>query len=172
MENKCYLQHFRVGKSLWTFSKKIPLAMRLFILCLFCSIGLMQAAGTYAQNARISLNAEAETVANVLKQIEEASDFSFFYNNTLLDLDRLVSISAENEDIFSILDEVFAGTNVRYTVMDQKSFFPISLRARSSKATPSKVRWSMPRGYPSSVPASDRQAPPTVSSPTWTATSS
>lgn len=94
--------------------------MRLFILCIFCSIGLMRASGTYAQNARISLNAEAETVANVLKQIEEASDFSFFYNNTLLDLNRLVSVSAENEDIFSILDEVFAGTNVRYTVMDQK----------------------------------------------------
>lgn len=120
MKNNCYLQHPNARKSLWTFAKKIPLTMRLFILCLFCSIGILQAAGTYAQNARISLRAEAETVANVLKQIEEASDFSFFYNNTQLDVDRLVSVSAQDEDIFAILDEVFEGTDVRYTVVDRK----------------------------------------------------
>lgn len=120
MKNNCYLQHPNARKSLWTFAKKIPLTMRLFILCLFCSIGILQAAGTYAQNTRLSLRAEAETVANVLKQIEEASDFSFFYNNTQLDVDRLVSVSAQDEDIFAILDEVFEGTDVRYTVVDRK----------------------------------------------------
>ena len=120
MKNNCYLQHPNARKSLWTFAKKIPLTMRQYILCLFCSIGILQAAGTYAQNTRLSLRAEAETVASVLKQIEEASDFSFFYNNTQLDVDRLVSVSAQDEDIFAILDEVFEGTDVRYTVVDRK----------------------------------------------------
>ncbi len=147
--------------------------MRLFILCIFCSIGLMRASGTYAQNARISLNAEAETVANVLKQIEEASDFSFFYNNSLLDLDRLVSISAENEDIFSILDEVFAGTNVRYTVMDQKII--LSNQPESAQQQGNTIQGTVvdAQGLPV-IGASVRQAgtTKTVSSPTWTATSS
>ncbi|HIY87617.1 MAG TPA: TonB-dependent receptor [Candidatus Bacteroides pullicola] len=94
--------------------------MKVFIFYLFCSIGILQAAGTYAQNARLSLNVNQETVGNALKQIEAASDFDFFYNNTQLDLQRRVTVSEENSDIFHILDEVFAGTDVRYTVLDNK----------------------------------------------------
>ena len=120
MQNNCYLQHFKGEKSPWAFCAKIPLAMKVFIFYLFCSIGILQAAGTYAQSARLSLNVNQETVGNVLKQIEAASDFDFFYNNTQLDLQRRVTVSEENSDIFHILDEVFAGTDVRYTVLDNK----------------------------------------------------
>ena len=120
MKNNCYLQHFKGEKSPWAFCAKIPLAMKVFIFYLFCSIGILQAAGTYAQSARLSLNVNQETVGNVLKQIEAASDFDFFYNNTQLDLQRRVTVSEENSDIFHILDEVFAGTDVRYTVLDNK----------------------------------------------------
>lgn len=120
MQNNCYLQHFKGEKSPWAFCAKIPLAMKVFIFYLFCSIGILQAAGTYAQNARLSLNVNQETVGNALKQIEAASDFDFFYNNTQLDLQRRVTVSEENSDIFHILDEVFAGTDVRYTVLDNK----------------------------------------------------
>lgn len=105
---------------MWTFTKKIPLVMKLFIFYLFCSIGMLQAVETYAQNARLSLNVEEETVANVLRQIEDASDFDFFYNNSHVDLNRRVSVSAQNSDIFAILNEIFEGTKVRYTVLDKK----------------------------------------------------
>ena len=47
-------KHPRAGKSLRTFAHKIPLAMKLFFLCLFCSIGTLHATDTYAQNARIT----------------------------------------------------------------------------------------------------------------------
>lgn len=88
--------------------------------CLFCSIGMLQAVESYAQNARLSLNVEEETVANILQQIENASDFDFFYNNSHVDLGRRVSVSAHNSDIFTILNEVFEGTEVHYTVLDKK----------------------------------------------------
>ena len=89
-------------------AKKIPLGMKLFLLTLLCSIGMLQAASSYAQNARISLHVEEETVADVLVQIEEQSDFDFFYNNTHVDLNRRVSVSADNSDIFAILDEGYS----------------------------------------------------------------
>lgn len=130
MKSNYYLQHFKDGKSPWTFRTKIPLAMKIFIFYLFCSIGVLQAAGTYAQNARITINANQETVSNVLEQIEAASDFDFFYNNTQLDLERRVSVTAEEADIFTILDQVFAGTDVRYTVLDQKIILSNELPAR------------------------------------------
>lgn len=120
MKNNRNFQKTEIGRSLWTFIKNIPLVMKLFIFYLFCSIGILQAAETYAQNTRLSLDVEEETVANVLKQIEDASDFDFFYNNSHVDLKRRVSVSAKDSDIFSILDEVFKGTGVHYTVLDKK----------------------------------------------------
>lgn len=120
MKNNRNFQNIEIRRSLWTFTKKIPLVMKLFIFYLFCSIGMLQAVETYAQNARLSLNVEEETVANVLRQIEDASDFDFFYNNSHVDLNRRVSVSAQNSDIFAILNEIFEGTKVRYTVLDKK----------------------------------------------------
>lgn len=129
MKNNRNFQNMEIGRSLWTFTKKIPLVMKLFIFYLFCSIGMLQAVETYAQNARLSLNVEEETVANVLRQIEDASDFDFFYNNSHVDLNRRVSVSAQNSDIFAILKEIFEGTEVRYTVLDKKIILSTQLEA-------------------------------------------
>lgn len=120
MKNNRNFQKLGIGRSLYAFTKKIPLVMKMFIFCLFCSIGMLQAVESYAQNARLSLNVEEETVANILQQIENASDFDFFYNNSHVDLGRRVSVSAHNSDIFTILNEVFEGTEVHYTVLDKK----------------------------------------------------
>ena len=81
MKNNCNFQNLEIGRPLWAFAKKIPLVMKLFIICLFCSIGMVQAVESYAQNARISLKVEEETVADVLKEIEEAGTLSPQPNN-------------------------------------------------------------------------------------------
>ncbi|WP_297271939.1 TonB-dependent receptor [uncultured Bacteroides sp.] len=139
MKNNCNFQNLEMGRPLWAFAKKIPLVMKLFIICLFCSIGMVQAVESYAQNARISLKVEEETVADVLKEIEEASEFDFFYNNTQIDLNRRVSVSAQNSGIFSILDEVFAGTKVRYTVLDKKIILSTELADKQQQQQPGNV---------------------------------
>lgn len=133
MKNNRNFQNMEIGRSLWTFTKKIPLVMKLFIFYLFCSIGMLQAVETYAQNARLSLNVEEETVANVLRQIEDASDFDFFYNNSHVDLNRRVSVSAQNSDIFAILKEIFEGTEVRYTVLDKKIILSTELTTQGTQ---------------------------------------
>lgn len=94
--------------------------MRLLILFLVCSIGLGYAADSYAQKAMISIDAHNQRVEDILKEIEEQSDFDFFFNNKHVDLNRRVSISADKSNIFSVLKEVFAGTNVKYSVLDKK----------------------------------------------------
>lgn len=139
MKNNCNFQKLEIGRPLWTFAKKIPLVMKLFILCLFCSIGMVQAVESYAQNARISLKVEEETVADVLKEIEETSEFDFFYNNTQIDLNRRVSVSAQNSDIFTILEDMFAGTEVRYTVLDKKIILSTELADEQQQQQPGNV---------------------------------
>ncbi|WP_294471051.1 TonB-dependent receptor [uncultured Bacteroides sp.] len=120
MQNYFSIQVLWVVKSLWLTSKKIPLSMRLLVLFLVCSIGLTYAADSYAQKAMISIDAHNQRVEDVLKEIEEQSDFDFFFNNKHVDLNRRVSVSADKSNIFSVLEEIFAGTNVKYSVLDKK----------------------------------------------------
>lgn len=133
MKNNRNFQNMEIGRSLWIFTKKIPLVMKLFIFYLFCSISMLQAVESYAQKARLSLNVEEETVANILQQIKNASNFDFFYNNSHVDLNRRVSISAQNSDIFTILNEVFEGTEVQYTVLDKKIILSTELETPIQK---------------------------------------
>lgn len=120
MKDNPNLPKLKVREPFRGFAKSIPLRMKLLLFCILCSVGLLQAMEAYAQNARITLNVQEETVGNVLKMIEESSDFDFFYNNSRIDLDRRVSVCVQNDDIFSVLDEVFAGTDVIYQVLDKQ----------------------------------------------------
>lgn len=100
--------------------QQIPKSMKLSVLALFCSAGIAWSAESYAQEAKVSLNAQNETVQTVLNKIEDQSDFSFFFNVRHIDLDRRVSLSVEESDVFNVLDKIFAGTDVTYKVLDRK----------------------------------------------------
>ena len=129
MQNYFSIQFLWVIKSLWLTSKKIPLSMRLLVLFLVCSIGLTYAADSYAQKALISIDVRNQRVEDILKEIEEQSDFDFFFNNKHVDLNRRVSVSADKSNIFSVLKEIFSGTNVKYSVLDKKII--LSIEAQS-----------------------------------------
>lgn len=94
--------------------------MKLSVFLLLCSIGLAQATGSYAQKATVSLEMRNQTVLEVLDEIEEQSDFSFFFNIKHVDLQRRVSVVVDKSYIFKVLDTVFAGTDVHYSVVDRK----------------------------------------------------
>lgn len=94
--------------------------MKLSVFFLLCSICLAQAADSYAQKATVNIEMRNQTVKEVLNEIEKQSDFSFFFNIKHVDLQRIVSVVAEKSDIFKVLDKVFAGTSVHYSVVDRK----------------------------------------------------
>ena len=103
--------------------------MRLLVLFFVCSIGLSYAADSYAQKALISIDVRNQRVEDILKEIEAQSDFDFFFNNKHVDLNRRVSVSADKSNIFSVLKEIFSGTNVKYSVLDKKII--LSIEAQS-----------------------------------------
>lgn len=108
-------------KSHWLASLKISRTMKLSVLLFVGALGISYASGTsYAQTAIVSVESQNVTVGEVLKDIESQSDFDFFYNNNQIDLSRRVSVSSHNRDIFNVLDQMFAGTNVTYSVLDKK----------------------------------------------------
>ena len=55
--------------------------MKLILVLLTVALFKISAVETHAQNARINLNMTNSTVKEVLKGIENKSEFTFFYND-------------------------------------------------------------------------------------------
>lgn len=94
--------------------------MRLSVLFLICSLSMTYAVESHAQKTMISLEVHNETVGTVLEKLRQESGYDFFFNNNHVDLERIVSVSVNNDNIFKILDQIFAGTNVKYSVLEKK----------------------------------------------------
>lgn len=120
MQNHCIIQFFGRLKSPARTLKKMPLSMKLLFIILICSVGLGYASEGHAQKTSISLKATDCTVGEVLHRIQKESGFGFFINNKNIDFNRRVSVSASEKNILYVLDQVFAGTNVSYTIIDDK----------------------------------------------------
>ena len=64
------------------------------------------------------------SIENVLNKIEENSDYVFLYNNKTILADRIVSVNSRSGKITEILDDMFRGTNVTYTLVDNQISCP------------------------------------------------
>lgn len=72
------------------------------------------------QYSSISLNKNRATVKEVLNEIEKKTEYSFVYNENLIDANRAVSVNVKNKPIPAILDEVFNNSNVEYTILEDQ----------------------------------------------------
>ena len=93
----------------------------LFVTALFTlAVQTTSAVDGSAAQALLSVNSEGKSVENILKEIEKQSEFTFFYNNNIVDVNRKVSVSVNNKNIFEVLDEVFKDTDISYSVMGKR----------------------------------------------------
>lgn len=90
------------------------------IVVLICIVGLTGSyASVYSQQTKLNLNVQKTMVKDVLKQIEEQSEFSFMYNASKIDVNREVDLNVEKTSIEDILKMIFAGEDVTFTVIDR-----------------------------------------------------
>lgn len=82
-------------------------------------IGIMQvSASIYSQNRNVSFSMEDISVKEVLDEIEKISDYRFFYNNNLIDLNRTVTVVADSNNVHEILNDLFANSEVTYRTLE------------------------------------------------------
>ena len=99
--------------------RRFILRMKL-IGILICIVGLTGSfASVYSQQAKLNLNVQNMTVKNVLKQIEDQSEYTFMYNASKIDVYRQVDLNVEEGSVEEILKLIFAGENVSYKIMDR-----------------------------------------------------
>ena len=119
MKKHYCIQSFRAKSVLMRCMKKIPLAMRCTLFMLFCLVGMTFANEGYAQKTMVNIALEDKTVDEVLTELEQGTEFVFFYNNKQIDVKRRVSVRANNKTIFKVLNDVFKGTNIGYKILDR-----------------------------------------------------
>ena len=100
--------------------KRLLRTMKIFLLLTFLTIGTCFASESYSQETSFSITTENKTVKEVINEIENNSEFIFFYLDKSIDLNRKVSIHVENKKIDTILDQLFSGTENNYSISDRQ----------------------------------------------------
>ena len=91
------------------------------LLFAFFFVGLLSiSVSSFAQQTRLSLKLNEVSVKEIFNQIEEKSEFVFFYNEDYIDVNRKVSINLKNETIERILTEVLKGTANSFKIYDRQ----------------------------------------------------
>lgn len=77
-------------------------------------------AKVFSQTGTLSIKVSDTTVKDVLREIEDQSDYFFMYNDQLIDVQRKVNMTISDENISQVLNELFSGTNVQYVIKDRQ----------------------------------------------------
>lgn len=121
-------------------SWKIFKIMRNALLILLIGVFQGYALDSYSQNTKLTLNLTHVPIANVLEKIEDSSEYYFLYNAKLIDVEREISIAADNKDISDILTTLFSGTGVNYKIIDRRIILTPGELSSSSSATQQEVK--------------------------------
>lgn len=89
---------------------------RICAIWLFCIALQAISIPILAQSAKITLRLKNVTVEEVLTSIENQTEYRFLYNKDIVDVSRIVSITVKNERMTLVLDKLFKGEGVSYTI--------------------------------------------------------
>ena len=112
------------------FLRIMRISIILLFTCVFCSV----AESVYTQNAKVTINKRNVTMKEVLNEIEAQTDYLFIYNDEV-NIDKKVSVKAKSESVKDVLNDIFKGTNIRYSMEGNH----IILFVKSDEESPKEV---------------------------------
>ncbi len=100
-----------------SFWEKNVLKMKLTLLFLSLTFAQLIANDSYSQT-RLSMDMKNTTVENVLNEIESQSGYYFIFNRNIVDVNRKVNVSYEDQNVEQALTNLFEGTDVSVDIKD------------------------------------------------------
>lgn len=94
---------------------KILLIMKLAIILSLVTI-IQTTASVYSQ--KVTLDIDNVPMREVLKNIEDQSNFRFFYNDKLTGLNKKVSIKASNENVTEVLNQILGRHQLSFKIIE------------------------------------------------------
>ena len=104
-------QIFRLKKA-----RRIMKITTLLLIGIICSLS----ASTYAKDYRISINKSNSSIIEILREIESNSEFTFFFNDNRVDVNKTVTVSADNASLEEVLRQIFRNTGYKYQIIDKQ----------------------------------------------------
>ena len=93
--------------------RKMKLSIFFSIVSILCASAVTD---SYSQIAKLSLNLKEVTVEEALDVIKQQSEYSFWYRSGEINLNRKVSVSVNEQNIYAVLNKVFADQEVSYFI--------------------------------------------------------
>ncbi len=118
MKKKC--NHLLWDDGIHRSWKKILIVMKLTVILSFLVMSQAFAIKSYSQKTLINLKMSNVTIKEVLREIEDKSNFYFLYNNDLIDVNSTVSIEAKDEKVQDVLSQLFSDKNINFLVKDRQ----------------------------------------------------
>ena len=113
--------------------RKTMRIMRLSLFLIMISTAMAFSATSYSQSTKLTLNLNNATVKEVIKAIEDQSEFLFFYQEKHVDLNRQVTLHATEQDVETILNQLFAEPNNIYVINDRQIVIGVAPRRELEK---------------------------------------
>ena len=99
--------------------KKVVNVMRTTLLLLFmCVVGTL-ASSSYSQTTKLSIDVENRKISDIIRDIEEKSEFTFVYNVGDFNLDKAVSVKVKDNTVEDILKKIFDDNSIGYVITDR-----------------------------------------------------
>ena len=87
---------------------------------LLLMIALVQVSAlTYSQSIKLTLNMKDATLSDVFKEIENTSEFRFFYDSKKIDPSTEVTVKTKNSTIENVLNDIFNKSDISYKIIDR-----------------------------------------------------
>ena len=109
-------------------TKRIMKLTTLYSLGVACCIS----ASTYAQDYKLSMNKQNSSIIEILKDIEKNSEFTFFFNDNRVNVNKKASINVKDATLEEALAQVLKNTGYQYQIIDRQVLIKIAPSSVSS----------------------------------------
>jgi TonB-dependent SusC/RagA subfamily outer membrane receptor len=100
--------------------KKLLLTMKLCFLFVLISATTLMANSGYSQSTTLTVHLKNATLRDLIKVIEEQSEFIFVLADEVVDLDKPIDIQVKDQTIDKILDEILKPSELTYRIFDRQ----------------------------------------------------
>ncbi len=97
---------------------KVTCIMKLTLFLILLNVCVAYSS-TYSQQTKFTLSGENVSIRSILTNIESKSEFRFFFNSALVNLEQRVNFHVEEGTIFDLLNQVLPKNGIQYEVKDR-----------------------------------------------------
>ncbi|MDR0793153.1 MAG: SusC/RagA family TonB-linked outer membrane protein [Chitinophagaceae bacterium] len=104
----------------------------LLLMFVFLTAGAKTSDGQAILEKKISVSLNNQKLSVALKMIGELAEVKFSYTRDVEDINKKISLAAQNEELKQVLDKMFQSLNIKYEVMN--NYIILTKKGQSSEA--------------------------------------